>query len=164
MAFWTIIIGSPAAIAWFVALVVINPVESHTFRPLAHVSKKIIEDQPAFANRNASASVPSPLPRFRIQASLLHAGPRIVSWRGTGFVHGGVAMAGLSDSFALETSATGCVAARQIIADSDDFVSAIAETNPARIGRLRVRKSQNGKATEAQSGEISEGGHGEFHV
>ena len=156
----TMVFGRPMAVTEFVIPIVIDAVDRvFSSRSFSHVREEVDEIEPSFADRDASASVPSELCGFLIEASLLHFGPRGVCYGHSGFAHRSVTMAGLGDSFTLGTSATGCMSTREIVSDDDGFVSAIAETEPTCVCRLDVREFDDGQTAKALTSEILESAH-----
>jgi hypothetical protein len=146
----TVILRRPFAVSWFVIPVVIDAIDGVFLGgPFTHIGEEISEVEPAFADLDASAAVPTPLPCFLVQAPLFHAGPGIVGWSGARLAHGGMAMTCLRSPFALKTSATDRVSARQIVADDDDFDAAVAEAQEAFVFGLSVREANDGQAAES---------------
>jgi hypothetical protein len=141
--------GRPTAIARFVIPVVVDAVDREAMRALTHVSQEIIEDQPSFADSDAAPSIVFPNMAFWIEASGFHGRPRTVGVSNAFLVCGGVPVSGLSFPFSLKAPAARGVATRQIVADGDDFDTAITETQEAFVFSLGVRKLQDGQATEA---------------
>jgi len=68
----------PFAVAGFIAFAVIDAVDPHPFRRLAHIGKKVIEYEPAFTDSNAATAVMSIVSVVGVETAVLDGLPSFI--------------------------------------------------------------------------------------
>lgn len=148
---------SPATICGFVISVIVDAVKRQFWWAFSHVGKKIDKVAPTITKCDSTSAVIGEFGDLRIKASSFHVRPNSIGFCNSGFMGWSVAMARLRKPFALKASATGCVAARQVVANGNNFGIAVAKTDEAFVFCLGMRKSDYSQATKTLS--FNGGGH-----
>lgn len=142
----------PATIPWFVISVVVDSIDLHACRSLAHVSKKIFEGHPAFAYRNTASAIIGKLFEFWIRASVSHSLPNIVR-----LCFSIPSRLTVSESVGVSNSPAAATGSLGWFGD-DFFYSAIASNKPKRTS-IHVRKADDNKSSKSNPGDILESRH-----
>jgi hypothetical protein len=144
----------PATIAGFVTAIVVDAANACAGRTLAHVGKEVFEDQPSFANGDASSSIARPTVIVGVGASLDHLHPRAVGWRS-------FALRNMSVFKAVRASNSPATATGFFVGlVGRSFVSAIATDEPDRsVKAVHVREAKDGLLSKAQTRDITKGRH-----
>ena len=148
--FWS----APLAIAWFIVSIWVWPaVEAFPGRAFAHVGEKVVEAiKPAVADRDAAASIVFKPIAFWVEATSLHARPRMIGTRISALPR--VAMT-KSVPFSLQASTTEFMSFDGASGEGNDFSSAITAEDPPSVFFSDMGKSYADEASKAQSGEIA---------
>jgi hypothetical protein len=119
----------PTAIAGLVIAVVVNSVESHPVRLLAHIGKEVLKFHPSITNPNSSVLVSGFMNGRVTGATPVHHRPRMVSPRGP--VLPRVAMFKVVWAILLNTAAGLCSSVSQREAKDNAHHAAVAFTMPS---------------------------------
>jgi hypothetical protein len=165
---YLIVTGSPSAITWLVTAVVVDPLDRHLRRRFTHVLKEGFKAiSPAVAHFDAACAVVHEVLAFGVVAAGLNGTPNHVEPRLRPFKRmpvyalAGMAVRSLIPSFGLSTSTTDGMAVVEVANLDDGHRSAIALAQPTRLAAFaHLKKTKNGQATEALTGDIFESGHG----
>ena len=146
----------PATIAGFVASVVINSIDSFSSGSFAHVSKEVLEDEPAFANGDSASAVAFEANVFRTRTSSLHSSPRKISWRA--FPSTGVSVR--SWDAELVAPAVCHAPSFQVGEVRDGQISTVALTDPSSLTMfVSMRKLQGNEKSESLISDVEEWWH-----
>lgn len=155
-----LLLGRPSAVPRRVWAFIVDAVERFALRSFSHVFEKVIEGQPTRADGDAAASVIAEPIAVRVETSLLHPRPGMVSRRKfSAAFRSRVPMPRPGERLFTMTSATDRVPAGQIVADDRGFGAAVASANPTGVRVLCTREPQSDQAAEALPSEITEGAH-----
>jgi hypothetical protein len=150
----------PSAVFLEVSKIVIDAVDGHSRRGLAHIGEEVFEDQPAITDGDSSPTVVFESLVLGIEASLDDGRPPTIDRRSFASRTMTVFTQAIAQFVSMATAAAGCVSAFQS-SDSCNYVaSAVAFAKPLRsLFFVHVRKASDYEATEAQSGKILENWH-----
>jgi hypothetical protein len=142
----------PPTILGRIGPVVVDALQCHFSRRIAHVCEKILErHQPTLADRYPTAAVVPKLTTIGIKAASLHRCPASVD--GGEFFPNRMAVSSVLPSRA-DAAATRSVTATQIIADGEGFFAAIASAFPKEVAVSCVRAFHDGKTAKSLSGYV----------
>jgi hypothetical protein len=140
--------GSPSAIARKISRFVVNSVDGHALRSLAHVSKEVLKavriaPMPAVTNLDATSAVAMKAANTLIVTSLMHSPPRPKG--SCVFAASCMTMLQTGSTCALSPqTATGFrLASKQAVGSGDRFISAVALTKPSPMAVMPATNISN---------------------
>lgn len=138
----------PAAVVRLVVAPVVDAIQRHALRPLAHVCKERLERHPLITHADSPPAIPRVTRIDGVQAALLHGSPRLVSRR----VGHPVDEMGLITAF-LARHAMSPATRGQLGLHRYDLTTAVTAAIPRAL-RAAVRQPQDNKATKVLAFEV----------
>lgn len=146
-----LVVGGPSAIAWFVALVVVDAIDRCFGWPCTHIGQEVREIQPALADGNPAATISSVRGIRRVSASLKNPHPDDV-FGGPALVPRGPVSDGCAST---EAAATGDIAGLQVLDRGQDYLAAKTSALPDdRRPAAAISWSDGCQCSETVAGEI----------
>ena len=149
----------PAAIAGFVISVIVDAIEEHAVRRLAHIRQKVLEALPALADFDAAAAVVlEPLMRG-VRAALFHLCPALVGRRAPASMDSDAG----AQFFTMKTAAARRQPGGHRRHGDNLLDAAIAPNKPhSSMEFIHMREANDRQSTEALAGDILESGRGDL--
>lgn len=138
----------PSAVIWAITLIIVNPIHGVIIPwPRPHVCQKVFKGfTPARANANPPTTIEGVLRVVGVVTSLIHRAPSVMFWRS------GHAVFSLNHP-ATTTFLRFILPQKRGCRQSSRF-SAIAFTQPLRIGVIVAHVTNNGQAAESLAGQV----------